>query len=92
MISVIERVPNSSGRGVTYYIPVFDTDSRFLLARRSKKVAWVKAWDTDEIPGWALMYLLYDWLRRETWKTLRETLELNKPTDPEKRKPKGLMP
>lgn len=53
MPSVIDRIPNYTGKGVTYYAQVIDTDSN--------KPAYVKVWDTDEVPDWVLMYLLYDW-------------------------------
>ena len=73
MTSVIDRVPNYGRKGVTYYAQVIDTDS--------SKPAYVKVWDTDEVPDWLLMYLLYDWACTKITGVCRLVLNIPSPVN-----------
>lgn len=84
MTSHFERVPNPSGRGVTYYVHVYDTDSRMPIGC----AAWVKAWDTEEIPDWMMAGLLHDWLRSKVAGVLRAVFSIPHPPVPRPPKPK----
>lgn len=83
MPSVFERVPNVHGRGVTYYAQAIDTDSH--------RPALVKVWDTDEIPDYVLLYLLYDWACAKTAGAMRAVLNIPGPNAHKPFKPKGLQ-